>query len=177
MIMAMAKSAMMNSVELLDQPSELLTRLHNLIYRTKTRKQRKIMTFQYIMVDTLAHRVVYANAGGCNPFVIRAATRLSEEIQVVGAALGSFKNSRFSQSEINLEPGDTLVLYTDGLVESRNNAGEELGFERFGESLAASLCTGSQTYYDEIMAANKAWRQDQPRQDDFSLMILQRRIS
>lgn len=176
MIMAMAKSAMLNSVELLDQPSELLTRLHNLIYRTKTKKQRKIMTFQYIMVDTLAHRVVYSNAGGCNPFLIRAATRSAEEIKVVGAALGAFKNSRFSQSEINLEPGDTLVLYTDGLVESRNNAGEELGFERFGESLAASLCAGSQAYYDAVMAANRAWRQNQPRQDDFSLMILQRRI-
>lgn len=177
MIMAMAKSAMLNLVELLDQPSELLTRLHNLIYRTKTKKQRKIMTFQYIMVDTQSHRVVYANAGGCNPFVIRSATRSAEEIKLVGSALGAFKNSRFSQSEINLEPGDTLVLYTDGLVESHNNAGEELGFERFGESLAASLCAGSQAYYDAIMAANKAWRQDQPRQDDFSLMILQRRVS
>ncbi len=177
MIMAMAKSAMLNLVELLDRPSELLARLNTLIYRTKTKKQRKIMTFQYIMVDTQAHRVVYANAGGCSPFVIRAGTRSAEEIKVVGAALGAFKNSRFSQSEINLEPGDTLVLYTDGLVESRNNAGEELGFDRFGELLATSLCAGSQAYYDAIMAANKAWRQDQPRQDDFSLMILQRRIS
>jgi len=177
MIVAMAKSAMLNLVELLDRPSELLARVHNLIYRTKTKKQRKIMTFQYIMVDTQTHRVVYSNAGGCNPFVIRTATRSVEEIKVVGAALGAFKNSSFNQCEIVLEPGDTLVLYTDGLVESRNNAGEELGYQRFGESLATSLSTGSQACYDAIMAANRAWRQDQPRQDDFSLMILQRRIS
>jgi serine phosphatase RsbU (regulator of sigma subunit) len=177
MIMAMAKSAMLNLVELLDRPSELLSRLNTLIYRTKTKKQRKIMTFQYIMVDTQAHRVVYANAGGCSPFLIRSTTRSPEEIKVAGAALGAFKNSRFSQSEINLDPGDTLVLYTDGLVESRNNAGEEIGFDGFGESLVVARCKGSQAYYDAIMAANKVWRQDQPRQDDFSLMILQRCVS
>lgn len=177
MIMAMAKSAMLNSCELLDQPRELLARLNTLIYRTKTKKQRKIMTFQYVMVDTQTHRVVYANAGGCNPFLLKAEAKGFEEIVVSGAALGAFKNSRFNQNEINLEPGDTLVLYTDGLVESRNDAGEELGFEGFGESLAASRCSGSQAYYDAIMANNQAWRQNQPRQDDFSLMILQRRIS
>jgi serine phosphatase RsbU (regulator of sigma subunit) len=174
MIMAMAKSAMLNSLDLLDKPSELLARLHNLIYRTKTKKQRKIMTFQYLMVDTAAHKVVYANAGGCNPFLVRAGTKSAEEIVLPGAALGSFKKSRFNKTEIALEPGDTLILYTDGLVESRNNNGEELGFERFAETLAANVCRGSQASFEAIMSANKSWRQNQPRQDDFSLMLLQR---
>ncbi len=174
MIMAMAKAAMLNSTDLLDQPSALLSRLHDLIYRTKTRKQKKIMTFQCLVIDTSAHKVIFANAGGCNPFVVRAKTRRAEEIIVKGVALGSFKNSSFSQTEIILEPGDTMVLYTDGLIESRNNSGEEVGFERFGRMLADNLCSSSQQFYDRIMHANRIWRQDQPRQDDLSLMILRR---
>lgn len=174
MIMAMAKSAMLNSTDIIDDPAILLARLHDLIYRTKTRKQKKIMTFQYIMVDTREHKITYSNAGGCNPFVVRARSKTVEEVSLPGAALGSFKNSRFSRCEIALEPGDSLILYTDGLVESRNDRGEELGYERFKSILLDGHCTGSQQYYDSIMLANKSWRQNQPPQDDFSLMILSR---
>lgn len=175
MIMAMAKAAMLNSIDILDQPSKLLPRLHQLIYRTKTRKQKKIMTFQYLLVDSHTHKVIYANAGGCNPFLIREKTKIPEEIKLPGAALGSFKNSRFTEIEIKLEPGDTLVFYTDGLVESRNDAGEEMGFSRFAQTLGENVCIGSQDFYNAIITANKAWRQNQPRQDDYSLMLLQRK--
>lgn len=174
MIMAMAKSAMINSSDLLEQPPELLARLHNLIYRTKSKRQRKIMTFQYVMVDTETHKITFSNAGGCNPYLVRAQPRSVEEIILPGAALGSFKNSKFNQAEISLEPGDSLILYTDGLVESRNNAGEEFGYERFSNALVENLCDSSQIYYDRIMIVNSLWRQDQPRQDDLSLMVLRR---
>lgn len=177
MIMAMAKSAMLNSTELLDRPAELLNRLHDLIYRTKSRKQKKIMTFQYVMVDTREHKVVFSNAGGCNPYIVRAPSRTVEELTLPGAALGSFKNAKFSQCEVNLEPGDSIVLYTDGLVESRNNQGEELGYEKFKNLLRESHCAGSQQFYERIMAANSLWRQNQPPQDDYSLMILSRRAA
>lgn len=173
MIMAMAKSAMLNSNDVLDKPTELMARLHSLIYRTKTKKQKKIMTLQYIMVNIREHTVTYSNAGGCNPFVVRASGSI-EEISLPGVALGSFKNSKFNSCEINLEQGDSLVLYTDGLVESRNDSGEELGYDRFKDMLLENHCDGSQHYYDRIMLANKLWRQNQPPQDDFSLMILGR---
>ncbi|HNX77336.1 MAG TPA: SpoIIE family protein phosphatase [Candidatus Rifleibacterium sp.] len=175
MIMAMAKSAMLNSTDLLDKPSALLNRLHDLIYRTKTKKQKKIMTFQCVLVDLRLHQIIYANAGGCSPFVVRASSRTVEEITLKGVALGSFKNSSFSQTEIVLEPGDKMVFYTDGLIESRNDAGEEVGFARFGTMLSENLCSDSQQYYDKIMQANRLWRQNQPHQDDLSLMVLGRR--
>ncbi len=175
MIMAMAKSAMLNSTELLDRPAELLNRLHDLIYRTKSKKQKKIMTFQYVMVDTREHKVVFSNAGGCNPYIVRLQSGAVEELTVPGAALGSFKNAKFNQCEINLEPGDSIVLYTDGLVESRNGQGEELGYEKFKNLLRENHSSGSQQFYERIMAANRLWRQNQPPQDDYSLMILSRR--
>ncbi|MDD3147886.1 MAG: SpoIIE family protein phosphatase [Candidatus Riflebacteria bacterium] len=175
MIMAMAKSAMLNSIEILDRPTELLNRLHALIYRTKSKKQKKIMTFQYVMVDTREHKITFANAGGCSPYLVRSKDKTVEEIMLPGAALGSFKNARFNQLEIILEPGDTLVLYTDGLVESRNDHDEELGYQNFKSMLLENHCVGSQQYFDRIMLANQIWRQSQPPQDDFSLMILGRR--
>ena len=132
------------------------------------------MTFQYVMVDSEAHKVTFANAGGCNPFLIKK-DKTSQEVAVPGPALGSFKKSRFSQAEINLNPGDTLILYTDGFVESKNDFGEEMGFGGFEKMVADCQCEGSETYYNSIIAKNTEWRGQQPRQDDYSLMILQRR--
>lgn len=133
------------------------------------------MTFQYVMVDTREHKVVFSNAGGCNPYIVRLQSGAVEELTVPGAALGSFKNAKFNQCEINLEPGDSIVLYTDGLVESRNGQGEELGYEKFKNLLRENHSSGSQQFYERIMAANRLWRQNQPPQDDYSLMILSRR--
>lgn len=56
-------------------------------------------------------------------YIVRLQSGAVEELTVPGAALGSFKNAKFNQCEINLEPGDSIVLYTDGLVESRNGQG------------------------------------------------------
>ena len=143
--------------------------------KSKSKKQKKIMTFQYVMVDSLEHKVIFSNAGGCNPYIVRAKSRAIEELAVPGAALGSFKNAKFNQCEVNLEPGDSIVLYTDGLVESRNDQGEELGYDKFKNMLLESHCADSQQFYERIMAANRLWRQNQPPQDDYSLMILSRR--
>jgi len=177
MIMAMAKSAMLNSGDILDQPGELLGRLHDLIYRAKSKKQKKIMTFQYVLVDSKDHKVIYSNAGGCNPFIFRSEKQAVEELVVPGPALGSFKNARFNQCKIDLAPGDSIILYTDGLVESRNDQGEEIGYDKFKDMLQAHHSEVSQEYYERIMLANKVWRQNQPPQDDYSLMILGRRAS
>lgn len=175
LIVAMAKSVMLNSKELLEKPKELLARLHDIIYRTKTKKQRKIMTFQYVMVDSVSHKVVFANAGGCNPFLI-ASNGDSREIVLPAPALGAFKRSSFSQVELTLNAGDTLVLYTDGFVEARNDAGDELGFGEFERMAADARCEGSEKFYNRIMRANAAWRGNQTRLDDYSLVILQRQL-
>jgi len=50
--------------------------------------------------------------------------------------VGAFENQRFAEARIDLEPGDVLVAYTDGLIETRGNDGELYGVERVAESLS-----------------------------------------
>ena len=64
-IMAMAKAGILSSTSYLTSPLELITRLHQLIYSSKTKKQKKIMTFQYLFIDGNDGEGIYTNAGAC----------------------------------------------------------------------------------------------------------------
>jgi len=172
MIMAMAKSATINSTEHLTNPVELTQRLHNLIYRTKTKKQKKIMTFQYLLVSHDENSVRYCNAGGCNPFLVNGRTGKIEEVSLPAAALGAFKKGKFDEVQLEFEPEDVLVLYTDGIVEARNESGEEIGYPRFKKMLLECWSPEPEQFYNSVFAKYQDWLGKEPAQDDLTMLFL-----
>lgn len=176
MIMAMAKSATLNSKDYLNRPVDLVLRLHDLIYRTKTKKQKKIMTFQYLLVDRHDSIVKFCNAGGCNPYLVNGPAGKVEEIILPAAALGAFKKGKFSEKQINFVPGDVLVLYTDGIVEARNSAGEEIGYSRFQEILLRNWNANSEKFYRAVVDEYLVWLGNEPPQDDLTMIFLSRPV-
>ena len=172
LIMAMAKAGIIQSDHLLDRPRELITRLHGLIYNSKTRKQKKIMTFQYLYLDGQRGSAVYSNAGACSPMIIRKEQKLVEELKLDGAALGAFKKAKFSEVNIRFSPGDAMVFYTDGIVEARNDAGEELGYERLRTLLLESWDIDASKFYENIYQSYLAHLGNQSPQDDLTMIVL-----
>ncbi|EKD84510.1 MAG: serine phosphatase [uncultured bacterium] len=172
MIMAMAKSAILNSVDYFKTPALLVARLNQLIYSTKTRKQKKIMTFQYLMLNKQALSATYANAGGCTPFLVNGKTGKVSELVLPGAVLGAFKKGDFREMEISFVPGDALVLYSDGIVEARNLAGEEIGYERFKSMLLKNWSADSEQYYNSMVAEYQHWLGGGEPQDDMTMLII-----
>ncbi|MEW6708216.1 MAG: SpoIIE family protein phosphatase [Candidatus Riflebacteria bacterium] len=176
MIMAMAKSATLNSKEYLSRPVDLTLRLHDLIYRTKTKKQKKIMTFQYLLVDRHDSTVKFSNAGGCNPYVVNGPAGKVEEIILPAAALGAFKKGKFAEKEISFVPGDVMVLYTDGIVEARNSSGEEIGYPRFKEILLRNWNSDAEKFYRAVVDEYLTWLGKEPAQDDLTMIFLSRPV-
>jgi phosphoserine phosphatase RsbU/P len=89
----------------------------------------KFITFCYCRIDASRSRLTYANAGHWAPVLIRKSGKaiLLEE---GGAPLGIFPDAKFAETELELEPGDRLILYTDGVTEATNPAGEEYSIPR-----------------------------------------------
>ncbi len=172
LIMAMAKAGIIQSEQLLDQPLQLLNRLHSLIHASKTRKQKKIMTFQYLYVDGQTGRGVYANAGACSPMIIRKSTGQVEELTLTGAALGAFKKPNYSEVEVVFNAGDAIVFYTDGIVESRNKDGEEIGYDRLRLLLLESWDSNAETFYNNVFNAYLQHIGSEGAQDDLTMVIL-----
>ena len=99
------------------------------------------VTFFYGILDREHHCFTFANAGHNAPILIRkegTVIRLEEG----GLELGLFADSRYDQGKIFLEPGDRLVLFTDGVTEALNGRHEE-----FGD--------------DQLIEVTNAWREDE----------------
>ena len=127
--------------------------------------------------------LLFTNAGHVPPLWYRAATRewsplydstpLSKEI--VDLPLGLIAGTSYRQTAVQLEPGDLLLLYTDGISESFDESGEQLGLERLLR-IARSLPTGSAPAAGKaLLAAVARFRGAAPAADDETVVALHRR--
>ena len=123
--------------------------------------------------DTVSGRLRYANAGHPRPYVIDDQGRARPAGEVTGAILGILPDQGYKDGEIQLEEGQSLVLYTDGLSEARDPAGEFFGFDRLGR-LLESLAGEPVDRMCEAVAQTIGRFQDRDQKDDMTLLALHR---
>jgi len=88
----------------------------------------KFISFFYAVLDTSENRLEYCNAGHNPPVVVRA-DGSSAELQSSGAVFGQFPAWPYEQGDVQLHPGDTLLVFTDGLIEAFDSEGRAFGEE------------------------------------------------
>src|SRR6266704_4642028 len=116
----------------LDQPQRLLRSVNQLFCESTT--DGAFATLFFAEYDDAARRLRYANCGHLPALLLHCDDSL-ERLESTATVLGVFKNWDCSTGESQLSAGDTLALYTDGITESFNEAGEEFGEERLVEAL------------------------------------------
>ncbi len=172
-IMAMAKAAILGGGDSLKSPAAMLNNLHKMILATKTSKQKKIMTFQYLHVNSETGENLYGNAGACSPFLIRHSENIAIELKMAGAALGAFKRAVYKEMPLDFRPGDAIVFYTDGIVECKNKNGEMLGYDRLKTTLLNCWDSNPENYYNNILKAYYEFVGDDAEAgDDLTFVIL-----
>lgn len=171
-IMAMAKAGVLGSTELQAQPELLLTRLHQMILASKSKQQRKVMTFQYIYIHGTTNNAIYSNAGGCSPILIRENGRKAEELTLSGPALGAFKKAGYSSCNLGFKHGDAMIFYTDGIVETRNPQGEEIGYSGFKQILLDSYDMNPEVFYNNVLQHYQKHLGENEAQDDLTYLIM-----
>jgi len=132
LLMSNMQAALKSLVSEKIEPSELCERLNRLMCGNTP--LRKFVSCFYSELDITRRMLTFTNAGHNPPFLIRRngeCLRLDEGGRVIGA----FTDSHFTQREIQLYEGDKLLLFTDGVTEARNDAGEEFGEERLEQCL------------------------------------------
>jgi serine phosphatase RsbU (regulator of sigma subunit) len=117
--------------EHLASPVQVLARLSPMVRRTTDR--RMYVTLLAAVLDREAGTLTVANAG--HPPVLRRGSGGWEEVGKGAPPLGTFRDARFEADTRPLAAGDLLVLYTDGLVEARDDAGLEYGQDRLLSAL------------------------------------------
>jgi sigma-B regulation protein RsbU (phosphoserine phosphatase) len=112
-------------------PSAVTASVNRLLCRNMA--SGRFVTFCYARLDVGSGRLTYANAGHNPPLLVHADGSI-DMLQPGGTVLGVFAESAYEQGEFRIAPGDRLVLYTDGITEGRNAAGDEFGEDRLAQS-------------------------------------------
>src|SRR5271170_287580 len=124
-------------------------------------------------IDGHRGEVTYCNAGHFPPILLRADGR-AELLETGGPLLGAMENAEFNSGELVLEPGDTLVAYSDGILECCNPAGEEFGTERLIEALRQAERQSAHAMLMVLLAAVQDFACGSALVDDVSLTVIQR---
>ncbi len=155
-------------------PAPLLTRL-GVALQPHCARSRLNVAICYLLMGSDG-KLRAANAGNIAP-LIRRADGHTEWLEAHGLPLG-FEMAGYSvgEREAQLEPGDVLVLITDGLLEARNEAGEFFSFERFEQTVAsASPQAGAAAVQEHILRAVRAFTAPVEPHDDVTVMVVVKR--
>ena len=132
----------------------------------------KFLTLFYGKLDPETGRLEYSNAGHPPPLVARQSGEVIS-LEAGGLPIGIFPEVAFEQQRIALEPGDTLVLYTDGIREAIGEDGEEFGESRLIECLAGSPECSAGELGERIESALRGFHLT----DDRTLVIVKRTMA
>lgn len=132
----------------------------------------KFATLVYLELTQNSGKVRLLNAGHLPPLVLRNGKL--EELAHGAPALGLIKISKFEEQEIELDPGDLLVVYSDGVTEARNERDEFFGDQRLKAVIGKSAGISPDRVGERILAEVDAFEGEAPRSDDLSLVLIKR---
>ena len=145
-------------------------RINDLIY--KNTPSDKFITFFWARLLEDGKRLRYVNAGHNPPIVLRNNSEEQELLDVGGLILGAMPSMMpYEEKEIELNSGDLVVLYTDGVTEAQNDQEEEFGEERLFDCIKRYRSYPAQEIMDQIVKEVKEF--SSPNQfDDITLVVL-----
>ncbi len=155
-----------------DDPATTLLRVNRLLLEDT--HSDLFVTMWYAIWNPADGTLQYSSAGHNPPFVLRSRNQSVEMLKLKGIALGVLPNIHLEAGIVTLEPGDLLVLYTDGITEAQNAAGVQFGLGGLLEATRVHSQQNASEIADAVIAALDAHTGDAPRFDDLTLVIIQR---
>lgn len=156
-------------------PNEVMLRANELILADQRSRMFATTFVSYISLETGEMTLA---SGGHNPAILyRAATGQCDYINASGVAIGIFKGAEFLLEHEQMQTGDILVLYTDGITEAINADEEEFGEERLEELVIAHATRPADDIADLILDAVTAFAGEQNLFDDATLVVLKRQTA
>jgi sigma-B regulation protein RsbU (phosphoserine phosphatase) len=152
-------------------PGETLTEANRVLLENNS--EGLFVTLFLAHYDTRSGGILYSNAGHLPPFHIAAGGGIRSVARSTGTVLGALPDQRFSEGSIELGPEESLVLYTDGVVEARSPEGEFFRESRFQAMLESMPHVPPRQVCESAIAAVRAFQSGELH-DDVTLLVLRR---
>jgi phosphoserine phosphatase RsbU/P len=170
LVMSMAKSALAVQVTFDPEVAAVFNTLNRTVYQSA--RKRLLTTLCYALIDPRRLEMVYASAGHLHPYRI-SATGQVDPLESIAYPLGVRGALPIEARTARLQPGDTLFLFSDGVIEARREGSDEMfGFERLEASLSRHIGRGPEGTRDGVLADVTRFTGNAPREDDQTIVVL-----
>jgi sigma-B regulation protein RsbU (phosphoserine phosphatase) len=171
-LFTMVTRAVLKSVALNHQsPAQCLSEVNNLL--SQDNHACMFVTLYYGVLDLRDGRLNYSNGGHNPPRLVRGADAGVEVFPLTtNLALGIIPGYEFHDDEIQLEVGDALFLYTDGVTEARNTSNEEFGNDRLDNQLSKSNQSQVENLVDVVVKAVEQFAGEMEQFDDITCLAV-----
>lgn len=170
LIMSSIQTALRIAAPIENDLSRLIARLNGLVYRNA--QGRKYATFFFGRYDPETGVLRYVNAGHNPPFLCRDGS--VERIDSTGMPVGLMPDAVCNEKQITVEPGATLVIYTDGFNEAADPDEEELGMERWEEMVSRVCSSPVEQIPEQLFDGVHEFERGAPPTDDKTLLVIRR---
>ncbi len=171
-IMAEIKGIFESLSKTIESPKEILIKANQILKGTLDRKT--FVSAAYGIINLEEEKMQLARAGHCPILLLRDET--AESLRPSGLGLGLDFGSRFAETleelELNLKENDTIVLYTDGISESKNSKNEDFGDFQFQKILLENNCKNGDEITNAVLKEITLFSSNNHQYDDITLVIL-----
>ncbi len=171
LIMAETRTFIQAKGTSLENPCQIMDALNEFFYDDLTRAELFITMF-YLRYDTRTRKLTYASAGHNQPVIWRPNMDSCERLDAEGMILGIKRNVLFEERQVQLHPGDMLLLYTDGVTEAENSSGEFFGEERLCALLEEHHSQAPDQIIETLLHQVRLFSGVQNFNDDVSLVAM-----
>jgi sigma-B regulation protein RsbU (phosphoserine phosphatase) len=155
----------------LDSPrdfAKLMHKVNQLVYEASA--SNRYATFFFASYDPATRTLECVNAGHNPPVILRGQETI--RLEADGPVVGLLPFAPYTEQMMTLEPGDLLILYTDGISEAMTKDDEEWGEERMIAAARASMHKTASEVLDDLFVAADAFTAGAPQHDDMTLLLL-----
>ena len=153
-------------------PATVLSEMNEVV--SGDNPESRLVSLVYVVYNPRTGEVRYANAGHPTPVVIDREGRCRALDPVVGMAIGVRTQVQFGEGTATLEPGETLILYCDGLTRARDHAGQEFGTKGIEGAFAAGPPASAKEAAERIFEGVKRFGEGRRIEDDMVCLALRR---
>ncbi len=155
-----------------NNPAEVLAKANDMIIADS--RSDLFVTLFYAILDPVRGALTFANAGHNPPLHFNGRSARVTPLDAHGMALGVLTGIELEQRETNIEPGDVLLFYTDGVTDALDSQTEAFGLKRLQKVVGAHRTGSAAQIVQAINQAVAEFVGDTPQFDDFTLVVLKR---
>lgn len=171
LLMTAVRATLITSASESTQPGVVLEKANRLLYKDLSSSNMMVSLFAARFMPE-KRRLLFSNAGHNPPLLLRRGTDWVDYLDAEGLIVGVLEEVEYEIGMRDLNPGDIVLFFTDGVVEARSENGETFGDERLEKVLCENREKDAGEILDEIFHAVNRYTGIGPRKDDITVMVL-----